>query len=258
MTNNLQIWKYRGMIYQLVRRDLKARYKNSILGFAWMILNPLFQLCIYTIVFSVIIKMDIEQFHLFLFVALVPWIFFSTCLSYGARVVLSEQDMLKKIYFPREVLPIAFTVSQFINMLLSFVIIFVVILLGGRTLNPFAMLFLPVIMATEFFLALGIVYIISAITVYFRDLEHILSILALAWMYMTPVIYPVEYVPEKLMKLIFLNPMTPVTIGYRDILYYGNPPRMGILMNAIIMGAVFWLTGKMLFHVLQKGFVREL
>ena len=166
--------------------------------------------------------------------------------------------MIKKIFFPREVLPIAFTISQFVNMLLSFIIIFIVILLGGRTLNPFALSFLPVIMAAEFFMALGIVYLTSAITVYFRDLEHVLSILALAWMYMTPVIYPVEYVPEKLMKLIFLNPMTSVTIGYRDILYYGNPPQMNILMNSVIMGVVFWLMGKLLFHVLQKGFVREL
>ena len=118
-----ELWQYREMIISLVKRDLKSRYKGSVLGFFWMFLNPLLQLGVYTIVFSTIMRMDIEKFYLFLFVALVPWLFFSTCLSSGTTVIFSQQDMVKKIYFPREVLPIAFTLSQFVNMLLSFIVI---------------------------------------------------------------------------------------------------------------------------------------
>ncbi len=126
-----ELWEYREMIVSLVKRDLKSRYKGSVLGFLWMFLNPLLQLAVYTVVFSTIIKMGIEKFYLFLFVALVPWLFFSTCLSAGTTVIFSQQDMVKKIYFPREALPLAFTISQFVNMLLSFVVIFIVVICSG-------------------------------------------------------------------------------------------------------------------------------
>ncbi|MBP5222519.1 MAG: ABC transporter permease [Lachnospiraceae bacterium] len=253
-----ELYKYREMIASLVRRDLKSRYKGSVLGFFWMFLNPLLQLGVYTIVFSTIMRMDIEKFYLFLFVALVPWLFFSTCLSSGAIVVLGQQDMIKKIYFPREVLPIAFTVSQFVNMLLSFVIIFVVVFFSGIEIMPIAFLYLPVIMLIEFVMALGIVLIASALTVYFRDLQHILTIVSMAWMYLTPVIYPVEMVPKKFLKLFYLNPMTSVTIAYRDILYYGCPPQMNTLLNAAVLGVLVLVIGEILFSRLQRGFAEEL
>lgn len=135
-----ELWNYREMIVSLVQRDLKSRYKGSVLGFLWMLLNPLLQLCVYTIVFSTILRTGIEKFYLFLFVALVPWIFFSTCLSGGTTVILGQQDMVKKIYFPREVLPIAYTTSQFVNMLLSFIVIFVVVFFSGITIELTALL----------------------------------------------------------------------------------------------------------------------
>ena len=115
-----ELYAYREMIFSLVRRDLKGRYKGSALGFLWTFLNPLFQLCVFTVVFSVIMRNDIEDFYLFLFVALIPWIFFSTCLSGGASCILSQQDMVKKIYFPREVLPVAANSSICCLALLSY------------------------------------------------------------------------------------------------------------------------------------------
>ena len=156
-----ELWEYREMVISLVKRDLKSRYKGSVLGFFWMFLNPLLQLAVYTVVFSTILRAGIEQFYLFLFVALVPWIFFNTCLSAGTTVIFSQQDMVKKIYFPREVLPLSFTISQFINMLLSFAVIFLVVLLSGRGLHLRALAFLPLVMAAEFLLALGTVYFVD-------------------------------------------------------------------------------------------------
>ena len=179
-----ELWEYREMVISLVKRDLKSRYKGSVLGFLWMFLNPLLQLAVYTVVFSTIMRMGIDKFYLFLFVALVPWLFFSTCLSMGTTVIFSQQDMVKKIYFPREVLPLAFTISQFVNMLLSFLVIFAVILCSGIQLSLSALLFLPLVMLIEFVLALGVTYLVSALNVYFRDLEHILGILSMAWMYL--------------------------------------------------------------------------
>ena len=253
-----ELWQYREMILSLVKRDLKSRYKGSILGFFWMFLNPLLQLMVYTIVFSTIMRMNIEKFYLFMFVALVPWLFFSTCLSAGTTVVFSQQDMVKKIYFPREVLPIAFTLSQFVNMLLSFLVIFIVVIFSGIDISLINFLYLPVVMLIEFILALGITFLVSALTVYFRDLEHILGIVSMAWMYLTPVIYPVDMVPDQFIKLFYLNPMTTVVIAYRDILYYGQAPRISTLLNAAIWSVVVLVVGKVSFSRLQRYFAEEL
>lgn len=252
------IWQYRQMLVSLVKRDLKSRYKGSILGFFWMFLNPLLQLCVYTIVFSTIMRAGIEDFYMFLFVALVPWLFFSTCLSSGTMVIFSQQDMVKKIYFPREILPISFTVSQFVNMLLSFIVIFAVMIFRGKSIDPVALLYLPLIMIVEFIMGLGVTFLVSALTVYFRDLEHILIIISMAWMYLTPILYPVEMMPEQYVKLLYLNPMTSVIIAYRDILYYGRIPEMGTLVNAIVMGVIVLVIGKVSFSRLQRGFAEEL
>lgn len=253
-----ELWEYREMIISLTKRDLKSRYKGSVLGFLWMFLNPLLQLCVYTIVFSTIMRMDIEKFYLFMFVALIPWLFFSSCLSAGPNVIFSQQDMVKKIYFPREVLPISFTVSQFVNMLLSFIVVFAAVIISRVTINPIALLYLPLIMIIEFVLGLGITYIVSALTVYFRDLQYVMGIISMAWMYLTPVIYPVEMVPEQFVDLFYLNPMTAITIAYRDILYYGRIPEMSTLANAVIMGIAVLIIGQFAFSKLQRHFVEEL
>lgn len=253
-----ELWDYREMIVSLVKRDLKGRYKGSVLGFFWMFLNPLLQLAVYTVVFSTIMRMGIEKFYLFLFVALVPWIFFSTCLSGGTGVVLSQQDMVKKIYFPREVLPISFTISQFINMALSFVVIFIVVFFSGIEINFIAWLYLPLIMLIEFILALGITYIVSALNVFYRDLQQIMGIISMAWMYLTPIVYPVDLVPEQFVKLFYLNPMTSIVIAYRDILYYGKIPEMNMLLNAVVMGIAFLVIGQLVFSKLSKRFVEEM
>lgn len=253
-----ELWNYREMINNLVKRDLKSRYKGSVLGFLWMFLNPLLQLFVYNIAFSIIMKTDIEKFYLFLFVALVPWIFFSTCLSSGTTVIYAQQDMVKKIYFPREVLPIAFTTSQLINMLLSFIVIFIVVFCSGVKIEAMAFLYLPVIILIEYILALGITLLVSALNVYFRDLEHIMSIISMAWMYLTPVLYSVDMVPEKLRSLFYLNPMTTITIAYRDILYYGRTPKMDTLINAAILGIVILFIGEFIFSKLQRYFAEEL
>lgn len=251
-------YDYKEMIVSLVKRDLKSRYKESVLGFFWMLLNPLLQLCVYTIVFSIILRMGIEKYYLFLFVALVPWTFFSTCLSSGTTVIISQQDMIKKIYFPREILPFSFVIAQFVNMLLSFVVVFAIVIISGVPFNLEAILFLPLIMLIEFVLALGCTMIVCAFTVYFRDMEHIVSVMTMAWMYLTPVVYPVDMVPEKFVRLFYLNPMTSLTIAYRDILYYGQKPQLETLLLAIAMGVTFLIIGFWSFNKMQRRFAEEL
>ena len=123
------IYKYRQMIFSLVHKELRGRYKGSVLGFFWTFLNPLLQLIVYTFVFSVLMHQQIEKYYLFLFVALVPWIFFSSCVSAGANCVFIYGNLVKKIYFPREIIPISFVTSQFVKMLYTFIVVFAVIIL---------------------------------------------------------------------------------------------------------------------------------
>lgn len=253
-----ELYAYREMIFSLVKRDLKGRYKGSVLGFLWTFINPLLQLLVYTFVFSTVMRMGIDDYYLFLFVALVPWIFFSTSVSGGASCIWAQQDMVKKIYFPREVLPIAFVTSQFVNMLLSFLVIFAVLIFSGRTLNPLALLCLPVIMLVEYLLALGVTMISSAATVYIRDLEYILGIITMAWQFLSPVIYSVDMVPEEFKSLFYVNPMTPIIVAYRDVLYYGEIPELGTLVHATLFGIGLLFFGTLLFGKLKKHFAEEM
>lgn len=253
-----EIYAYRQMIYSLVKRDLRGRYKGSVLGFLWTFLNPLFQLIVYTLVFSIILKTGISNYYLFLFVALVPWLFFSTSLTAGSSCIWAQQDMVKKIYFPREVLPISFVISQFINMLLTFIIIFIVVIISGVGIDFIALLYLPIIMLIEFILALGITMLSSALTVYFRDLEYILGIISMAWMYLTPIMYSQESVPDKIKPIFNLNPISPVIMAYRDILYYKQVPDMSTLLQAVLMGIIVLVIGCFSFSKLKRHFAEEL
>ena len=263
MTRVKEIYAYREMIASLVRRDLRGRYKGSVLGFLWTFLNPLLQLVVYTLVFSVIMRNGIDQYYIFLFVALVPWIFFASSLTGGASCIFMSQDMVKKIYFPREVLPIAYITTSFINMLLTFIVVFVVLIVTGFGINPVALLYLIPIMLIEYLLALGIAFLASALSVYFRDLQYILGIVAMAWQFLTPVMYPQEMVEgalaghPALLTIWNLNPTTPMINAYRQILYYKEIPDLSTLLAALVLGIIVFLIGWFSFGKLQKGFAEE-
>ncbi len=253
-----EIYAYREMIFSLVKRDLKGRYKGSALGFFWTFLNPLLQLAVYTMVFSTIMRSNIKDYYLFLFVALIPWIFFSTSLIGGSGCIIAQQEMVKKIYFPREVLPVSYVTSQFVNMLLSFLVIFVVLICSRYALQPQTLVCLPIVMVVEYILALGFAMLMSAVTVYVRDLEYILGIITMAWQFLTPVMYAIDQVPEKMRWVFWMNPMTYIITSYRDILYYGKVPVLKNLLWAAVLGATMLAVGWHLFICLQRRFAEEL
>lgn len=253
-----ELYHYREMIVSLVRKDLKGRYQGSILGFLWTFINPLLQLLVYTAVFSVILKNGIPHYYMHLFVTLVPWIFFASSLTTGSRLVLDQKNMIKKIYFPREVLPLAYTVSSFCNMLFSFVIVFIVIAVMGLGVNWAALPWLIPVMLIQFVLVLGVNLITSAVTVYVRDLEHIMGVLNMAWMYLSPVVYGISYVPESWRRVYMLNPMTPLLLSYRDILYYKTAPDGMHLLLSLGMSLLVLCIGMLLFGKLQRRFAEVL
>ena len=253
-----ELYLYRQMIFSLVRKDLRGRYKGSVLGFMWTFINPLLQLIVYTVVFSIILKTNIENYYLYLFVALIPWIFFSSSVTGGASSVIAQKDLVKKIYFPRQVIPISYVTSCFVNMALSFAVIFLVIAVMGTGINFTALTALPIIMAVEYMLALGTALLTSAVTVYFRDLEHILGIITMAWMYMTPIMYDKSIVPVKLLPLFNLNPMTHIIECYRSVLYHKEFPHLETLVSSALLGLLFLISGHFVFLKLQRHFAEEL
>jgi len=253
-----EIYAYKEMIISFVRRELRGRYKGSALGFFWTFLNPLLQLCVYSIVFSTILKQGIEKYYLFLFVALIPWIFFSSSVTGSASSVIAQKDMVKKIYFPREVLPIAHVTTNFVNMLLCFIVIFAVVVISGTKLDAVAVLCLVPVWIVEYILALGMAFIASSVTVYFRDMEHILGILMLAWQYLTPVLYGYDIIPDQYKLWFSLNPMTPVIGAYRTILYEARVPELETLLWALALGLTVLMVGWCTFTRLKRRFAEEL
>ncbi len=259
MTTIKELYDYREMIFSLVRKDLRGRYKGSVLGFLWTFINPLFQLIVYTIAFSFILKSPIEKYYLYLFVALVPWIFFSASIQGGANSINAAKNLVTKIYFPREVIPISYVTSCFVNMLLTFIIIFIVlafsVVFSDVQINFIALLTLPVIWVVEYVMALGLALLFSAVTVFFRDMEHILGIVTMAWIYLTPVLYPIETIQnERIRKLFYINPMTSVIEAYRDVLYYARVPKFSTLMIAVAFGIIMLVLGEFVFSKLKRHF----
>lgn len=258
MKKIVEIYHYRTMIASLIQRDLRGRYKGSVLGFAWTFLNPLLQLMVYTVVFSVIMRSGIKDYYLFLFVALIPWIFFSASLTGGASCIWTQKELVKKIYFPREVLPISHVTCQLVNMLLSFIVVFAALIVSGKGVRIELLPYLIPVIFVEYLLALGIAFVTSSLTVYFRDLEHILGVVALAWQFLSPIMYSIDDVPERWRGIFMLNPMSSVIIAYRDILYYQQVPHMKTLLMAVSLGVLFLILGWFLFGRLERHFVEEL
>lgn len=259
-----EIYEYRQMIFGLVKRDLRGRYKGSVLGFLWTFLNPLLQLLVYTFLFSTILRSDVEKYYLHLFVALIPWMFFAASVQAGAGCVLNQSGLITKIYFPREVLPITHVTSQFMNMLYAFIVVLAVVFLSGVRPSIVALLQLPLIMIIEYCLALGLTMIISAVTVYVRDLEYIMSIVIMAWQFLCPIVYSIDMVKDLaagkpiLLQIYMLNPMTPVVLAFRDILYYGKPADLSTLWLAVVLSVICLVAGFGIFGKLKRRFAEEL
>lgn len=253
-----EIFEYRDMINSLVRRDLRGKYKGSVLGFLWTFINPLCQIIVYTIVFSVIIRSDLEQFYVYMITGMVPWLFFDMALRQGTGCVRYQGEMVKKIYFPREVLPIACVTSNFINMLLCFFIVFFVIFVSGIGLYWEAFFWLPIVMGTEYLLTLGFALLVAAGTVYLKDLEHIVTVMLMVWIYLTPIMYPVNMIPENIVWIFRMNPMTAIIDAYHAILYWRVMPNYTELVYSFLFGIVLLAVGEIIFIKLSDNFAEEL
>lgn len=250
-----ELYQYREMIRSMVNRELRGRYKGSILGVLWSFLNPLLQMLVYSVVFSFIMRNGIEDYYLYLIVALVPWIFLNTSLISGAGCIRAQKEMVNKIYFPREIIPFSLVTSNLINMFYAFAVVVIILLISGKGFSGKALVILPIIIICEYIFTLGLTMLLAAVTVFFRDLEYITGIVVMAWQFLSPVMYGVDIVPGGLARDLFeLNPMTPIITVYRDILYYKSVPSIRYVMMSLGFSVSSLIIGVIVFRVLQRKF----
>ncbi len=240
----------RELLADFAWRELRARYKGSALGFAWNFVNPLLQLIVFWILFGVILRtrpvtVSGEQpYAIFLFVGLLPWTFFATSLQSGASAILANAPLVKKVKMPLQILPAASVLSALANFLLSFVVLLAILaILGPR--HPEGLVWIPLLVALQIVMNLGFAYLLSALAVFFRDVQHILGILLLAWYFLTPVLFPVSLVesrPDEL-RLLYLNPMTAIIVAYQRALLDGLAPQWDALAYSAVVAVVLFVLG---------------
>jgi lipopolysaccharide transport system permease protein len=256
-----ELWHYRGLLATLVERDLKVRYRSSALGVLWSLVSPLLMMLVFTLVFGYFMpNPGVRAFHCFVLVAILPWNWFSASVSGGLYSIVNSSQLIGKIYFPREVLPTSLVASEMVNFLLALPVLALILVLSGIPLTVHA-LWLPVVIAIQLVFTLGVVYALATAHVYYRDTGMIMSVVLLAWFFLTPIIYPMEdmrqrYLPvlgvsaERLMYVI--NPMASLVATYRVILY-GSPdgppsePAYGFLARTAVTAVVVFVLGYGLF-----------
>lgn len=252
-----ELYTYRQFLLTSVKKEFRGKYKKSFFGVLWSFINPLLQLLIYAIVFPFILRVQEENYIMFLFTALVPWNFFSATLSQSTSVIISNGGILKKVYFPREILPISIVISGAINFLISCIIIFVALFISGIGVSQY-ILFMPLILLIQCIITLAFCFILSAFTVYIRDLEYFINVLLQLWMYITPVLYSIALIPQKFEKLFYLNPMVQIINAYRNIFYYQRMPDLKALGIWAGLGIVGCIIGYAVFKKFEKRFAEEL
>lgn len=255
----------RGLLWDLVWKDLRARYRNTIMGFVWAVLQPLMLMLILTFVFSVIFPGKVEgvdggsdhPFHVTLLCGLIFWQFFATSLGRCTNSLLDNHDLVKKVYFPREVVPIAAMGNAVVNLLIGFVVLLIIHLLAGGSLG-LGIVWLPIIFAIQFTLILGLALLCSSLNVYYRDVAYMVDVVLTLGFYATPLFYPLAFVRDwaagvgtygqPLLTLYMMNPMVGFVEAYRQCILDGVTPDLALLAWPAVCAVVFLFVGAWVFR----------
>ena len=267
LRNLAALVRYRGLIQSLVARELKARYRGSVLGFFWSFINPLMLLLVYSIVFEYILNQrgqGIPRYELFLFCGLLPWTWFSSSLLESSGVLISGGNLIKKVLFPAEILPIVTVLSNMVHFFFGLSILAAFLIWNQWPVNFLELLWFPVAVLVQLILTLGFALILSALTVHFRDLKDILGNLMTFWFFSTPIIYPAvnpdgtDMITGWAGTLLKLNPFTHLAITYQEILYFPGP--VGHWYWLLVLGALsiaFFFFGYFVFDRMRDTFAEE-
>lgn len=247
---------YREFLKSNVKKDIRGKYKGSFLGVLWSFINPLLSVLVYAIVFPYIMRIKVENYLIYLITGIIPWTFFTSSINMGLISVLSNADIIKKVYFPRIILPISTVTSCLVNFLISCLII-VLFCLGSGLGISFQILWLPLIALIQYVMLLGFTFILSAIEMYMRDIEHIVNFILSMAFYVTPILYTPDIFPEKLAWVLKVNPMAYLVNAYRSIFFYQKMPDLMGIGVVSIFSIFLFVIGYLIFEKLQKGFAEE-
>jgi ABC-type polysaccharide/polyol phosphate export permease len=264
----LQLWRHRLLVQSLVMRELKARYRGSVLGFLWSFLNPLMLMGVYSLVFSVYMRMPIEHYHVFVFSGLLPWLWFSASLLEGTNAIIAGAPLVKKVLFPAEILPITVVLSNLVHFALGLPILFF-FLLGTSRVPGLEVLALPLVILVQLVFTLALVLLLSSLSVHYRDISQILANLVTLWFFLCPIIYSMDQVEHMvsgrysplvqklLLAVFFLNPMAHVVIAYQQILYRNEWPSF-LALGAVLLASIgFFVVGYHVFNRSKATFAEE-
>ena len=259
-----QIYRYRAMLENSVRKELRARYKGSVFGFLWTFINPLLQLLIYSLVFNTILKAeapDNANYSLWLFVAIVPWTCINSTIVQSTTVIVANGALIKKIYFPRVILPLSLTVTNLVNMFLTYLIVIATAVVM-RAPFTWAYLALPLLFVEVFIFVFAISVLLSGLTVYFRDLEHLTAVFTMLWFYLSPIVYPFGMVENRLspfmQRMYKANPVYSISEGFREIVVYGRFPDLQMHLLTLLISVLLLMVASVIFNRCQRRFAEEI
>ena len=252
-----ELYNYRQLLKSNVMKEIRGKYKGSFLGVLWSFINPLLSALVYAIVFPIILKSSEPNYVTFIIIGILPWTYFTTVIMQGTTTILMNAGIIKKVYFPREILPISINTSGVINFLISCLIIFLFLIFSGIGFSWY-ILFLPLIIFTQFILQQAIIFITSAVNVYIRDAEYILNFFISMLFYATPILYSASMFENSPLRwLIYLNPMATIINCYRDVLFYQSMPHIKSLLIVLLASCILLYIGLKIFKKLEKGFAEE-
>jgi lipopolysaccharide transport system permease protein len=248
VSNLRELFQYRALVWALTTRELKGRYRGSVLGFFWTLLNPLLLMGVYALVFSVFVRQAVPHYTYFMFVGLLPWLWFANSMAAGTTSLSGKRDLLTRVKFPPQVLPAVTILSELCYYLLAFPLMVGLGLLSGMIPGPVALL-LPLVILLQALFTFAVVLMTSAFNVFYRDLQHVLGNILTLWFFLAPVVYPATSIPERYRPLVVgADPMAVFITSYQSLFYYGRLPDFRALGIAATMSLVLLAIALALFE----------
>jgi len=260
LRNLVQLPRYRGLIQSLVARELKARYRGSVLGFFWSFINPLLLLLVYTFVFKFVMPppKGTDPYPLFMFCGLLPWTWFASSLMESSSALISGGNLIKKVLFPAEVLPIVTVTANMVHFFLALPILVIFLIVYQAPLTAGELAWFPFVVLVQYVFTLACALILSALTVHFRDIKDILANLLTLWFFATPIIYPYMNAPDIARRFMNLNPFAHIAISYQEILFFpGEFGHWKWLVAMAVLSAALFLSAYWIFDRLRDSFAEE-
>lgn len=248
--------KFFSVLKDLTLKNFKAKYIDSILGIIWPIITPLLMALVISFIFTQILKVSMENFSFFVLSGFLPWMFFSRSLSESTNSIIENKDLLKQYNFPREIIPLSVSLSNFLSFILGFIVILPIFIIYNNHILKF-LWFLPIILGLFLLFASGFCLILSALNVFIRDVVHMVEIGLLFWFWMTPVFYSVEMVPKSYQIICYLNPLTFFVIIFKDLLFKAKLPELNIVIITILISFFIFITGHIIFSKLSSKFLKK-